>query len=226
MITLPKSLKVTRDLAKEREVVQRFRDKVESFTRTVDSPIHMSDLLNPMKAYWERMSPKKFSDETIMFFSMGYAGHEFLLGQDDEGGTQEGDVIWSPDKREKWGILEVKITTKKRIATTIDALQSYLEQLCGYLAFEDVTVGEILIWYMGFPSHPKLVVFRVEVSKEDCAKYKKKLLKEAKMLRTALTKKDPSKLRLCEKTYCYRSKCHHYDECKPEGRWKPPKTVD
>ena len=221
-LTLPK-LKVVRSPNKERELVKRFRDKVEGFTRTVDSPIHVSDILAPRKGYWQRVSPKRFEDTAILFFNLGYAGHEYLLGQDDEGGTTVDDLTWSPDKREDTCIVEVKITTKQRVATTHEELHSYLEQLCSYMALEDQVNGEIWVWYVAAPGCPQIVVYKVTASKTALAKYKKQVQVGAKALRQALNERKPEPLELCARQFCYRSKCQWYDECKPEGRWKPPK---
>ena len=223
-LTLPK-LKLSLGHRREKELVQKFRDKVEGFTRTVESPIHVSDILTPMKGYWQRVSPKRFEDSSIMFFNLGYAGHEYLLGQDDEGGTVRGDLCYSPDKRNEEGIVEVKITTKKAVATTQEELHSYLEQVLAYMALDNKTHGEIWIWYVATFGAPKLKVYNVEATTAGLKKYKKQVEAGAKELREALTSKDPSKLTLCPQTYCYRSKCQWYDECKPIGRYKPKKEV-
>ena len=221
-LTLPK-LKLSLGQRREAELVQKFRDKVENFTRTVESPIHVSDILTPMKGYWQRISPKRFSDDTIMFFNLGYSGHEYLLGQDDEGGTVKDDLCWSPDKRIEGGIVEVKITTKKTVATTREELHAYLEQLTAYMALENKLHGEIWIWYVAVFGAPKLKVYNVDATESGLKKYKKQIEAGAKELREALTTKDPSKLALCPRSYCYRSKCAFYDECEPEGRWRPKK---
>lgn len=224
MLKLPR-LTLSLGQRREKELLQKFRDKVEGFTRTVDSPIHVSDILTPMKGYWQRVSPKRFSDDTIMFFNLGYSGHEYLLGQDDEGGTIHDDLCWSPDKRTKEGIVEVKITTKKTVATTQEELHNYLEQVVAYMALDNVLHGEIWIWYVATLGSPKLKVYNVSATPTGLKKYKKQIEDGAKLLREALTTRDPSKLDLCPKTYCYRSKCLWYDECKPIGRYKPKKEV-
>lgn len=225
MLKLPK-LKLSLGHKREKELAQKFRDKVEGFVRTIDSPIHVSDLLTPLKGYWQRVSPKTFSDDTIMFFNLGYSGHEYLLGQDDEGGTTCGDLCWSPDKRTEDGIVEVKITTKKTVATTSEDLHSYLEQVVAYMALEGQTHGELWIWYVAVLGVPKLKVYNVDATEYGLKQYKKQVVAAAKSLREALTAQDPTGLPLCPKTYCYRSKCMWYDECKPEGRWKPKKGED
>ena len=221
-LVLPK-LTLSLGHRRERELAQKFRDKVESFTRTVESPIHVSDILTPMKGYWQRVSPKRFEDSSVAFFNLGYSGHEYLLGQDDEGGTIRGDLCYSPDKRIKEGIVEVKITTKKTPATTQEELHTYLEQVVACMALDNVLHGEIWVWYVATFGAPQLKVYNVEATVTGLKKYKKQIEAGAKLLREALNTKDPSALTLCPKTYCYRSKCQWYDECKPEGRWKPKK---
>ena len=222
MLQLPK-LKVVRSKQKERELVQRFRDKVEGFERKIDDPIHVSDILKPLKGYWQRVSPKRFEDTAILFFNLGYAGHEYLLGQDDEGGTTVDDICWSPDKREDTCIVEVKITTKRQVATTHDELEEYLQQLVSYMAMESCLIGEIWVWYVASPGCPEIVVYRVTSTKSALDKYRRQVKAGAKALREALSSKDPSHLPLCPRKYCYRSKCQWYDECQPEGRWKEKK---
>jgi hypothetical protein len=214
---------VLRSKRKEAELVQKFRDKVEGFERKIEDPIHVSDILEPLKGYWQRVSPKRFDDTAILFFNLGYAGHEYLLGQDDEGGTVKDDLCWSPDKREEACIVEVKITTKQRVATTREELDKYLQQLCSYMALEDTLKGEIWVWYVASPGCPQIVVYKVSATKTALDSYKRQVKKRAKELREALTAHDPSSLPLCSRQFCYRSKCQWYDECQPEGRWKPIK---
>ncbi len=70
-LELPKTLKLTRSLSREREMVAKLRATVEAFERKIEDPIHISDLLEPRKGFWQRVSPKKFPDSAIMYFSLG-----------------------------------------------------------------------------------------------------------------------------------------------------------
>ena len=238
-LKLPKTLQVYKSPKREAEVLQELQNAVEGFERTVQSPIHISDLISPRKGYWQRISPKKFDDTTIMFFSLGYAGHEYLLKQKDEGSRTEGDICWSPDGieykeevidgpfahtfKKPIAITEVKITTKRTIATTKAELHSYLQQLVSYMSLESCEYGELRIWYVAPNGPPVIKVFTVREQLENLNKYKKQIVREAKKLRTALTKQDHTKLDLCQRDLCYRSKCDWYDACKPEDRWKEKK---
>jgi len=241
VLKLPKTLKVFKSPRREKEVLQSLRDVVEGFERKVESPIHISDLINPRKGYWQRVKPKKLSDDAIMYFSLGYAGHEYLLKQKDEGSREKDDLCWSPDGieykeetvdeggkfehiyKKPVAIIEVKITTKRTPATTEGELHSYLQQLVSYMALEGVTYGELRIWYVSPNGPPVIKVFTVHETIENLTKYARQIKREAKKLRKALTVLNHEKLDLCERSLCYRSKCDHYDECKPEGRWKEVK---
>jgi hypothetical protein len=238
--TLPKHLKVHASTEKTKALVAGMRAKVEAFTRTIDSPIHISDMINPRIGYWQRISPKSFDDAAIMYFNLGYAIHEYLLGKVDEGGKVQKDICWTPDKRVyEWftieghgaqhsklvAIVEVKSTTVRRIYSTKRELHKYLEQTLAYMAKEHCVNGEIWVWYVGYPAFPRLQVYTVEATPQALGKYRKQIDTKAKELRMALTERDHTKLELCEKKLCYRSKCKWYDECQPEGRWKPKKEM-
>ena len=93
------------------------------------------------------------------------------------------------------------------------------------MALEHVERGELLIWYVAPNGPPLIKVFTVHETLENLKKYKKQLEREAKKLRTALTKKVHMKLDLCERSLCYRSKCDWYDQCQPEGIWKEKKET-
>lgn len=237
-LKLPKNLQVYRSAKKEKEILQRLRDVVEGFERRIESPIHISDILEPRKAYWQRVSPKKFDDDTILYFSLGYAGHEYLLHQKDEGSKTEGDLTWSPDAietvtipieeggphahdyKKKVAITEVKITTKRKVATTKKDLKKYLEQLVSYMAMEKLERGYLVIWYVAPNGPPQIVVFTTQATKQALGRFRKQILDKTVELRTALVAMDHTPLELCRKDLCYRSKCQWYDECKPEGRYK------
>lgn len=230
-LKLPTKVKLTRSLSRERAIVAKLRANVEAFERKIEDPIHVSDLLEPRKGYWQRVLPKPFSDSAIMYFSMGYMGHEFLLGKKDSGSRTEGDLTWSPDGPTDdmlipvpdTIVVEVKITTKRTVATTKSELHKFLLQTVAYMAKEGKNKAEIWVWYLGAPGNPKIVVFNVELPDKSLDTYSKRLQKGTKELRMALTKKDHTLLPLCTKDFCYRSKCEWYDDCKPEGRWKENK---
>ena len=227
-LILPKKIKLTQSLSREREIVAKLRANVEAFERKIEDPIHVSDLLEPRKAYWQRVDPKRFPDTAIMFFSMGYMGHDYLLGKFDSGSRTEGDLIWSPDgptdsmlvSVPDTIVVEVKITTKRTVASTKSELEKYLKQVLAYMSKEKKTKAEIWIWYLGNPSYPRIVVFTVELTEKDLKKYSKQMDKKVKELRMALDTKDHTSLPLCSREFCYRSRCDWYDQCKPEGRWK------
>ena len=233
-LTLPKKITLVQSTARERQIVAKLRANVEAFERKIADPIHVSDLLEPRKGYWQRITPKRFKDEAIMFFSMGYMGHDYLLGKFDSGSRTEGDLIWSPDGPtdsmlvpvDGSLVVEVKITTKRTVASTQSELEKYLKQVLAYMAKEKKTKAEIWIWYLGNPSYPRIVVFTVDVTEKDLKKYSKQMDKGVKELRMALTNKDHTVLPLCSREFCYRSKCAHYDDCKPEGRYKPKKEEE
>ena len=156
-LTLPKKITLVQSTARERQIVAKLRANVEAFERKIADPIHVSDLLEPRKGYWQRIMPKRFKDEAIMFFSMGYMGHDYLLGKFDSGSRTEGDLIWSPDGPtdsmlvpvDGSLVVEVKITTKRTVASTQSELEKYLKQVLAYMAKGKKTKAEIWIWYLG-----------------------------------------------------------------------------
>mgnify|MGYP005802075867 CR=1 FL=1 len=53
-LTLPKKITLVQSTARERQIVAKLRANVEAFERKIADPIHVSDLLEPRKGYWQR----------------------------------------------------------------------------------------------------------------------------------------------------------------------------
>lgn len=238
MIPLPKSIKVTRNRESEAELMEHTRKWVEGAERTPG--IHASDLLDPRKAYWNRMNPERFTDGTILTFFVGKVLHAFILSATE----QKLGVDWASDTGSKtsetlgidysvdsmYGGLprEVK-TSRKPFApdenNLVEELRNYIEQLSIYLVAENKTKGSLWILFLNLRDEtgkttPAYHVYDIEITEKSRRILELKMIETRQTLEAALEKKDPSALPLCREWFCNRKFCPHFDVCRPEGRWK------
>ena len=111
MLTLPPSLQITRNTKAERRLIDKTRTWLTSQER--DPRIHASDLLDPRKAYWDRLHPQTLSDKLVGLFFVGKVLHAFFISalNGEKGTNWESDagsvfdktlkICWSNDWEDK-----------------------------------------------------------------------------------------------------------------------------
>src|SRR3990167_10151683 len=110
MLTLPTSLTVDRNQQAEAKLIQKTRLWLEKDSKNRKG-IHASDLLDPRKAYYDKLNPQKLSNRLVGLFFVGKVLHAFFLsalkGEDGVNWKSDGGSIvdkelgfsFSPD----WG---------------------------------------------------------------------------------------------------------------------------
>ena len=130
-------VKITRRPDTETWLLDEMR---RSFGDGARPEMHLSDLLNPRKGYWARVSPKPVTDDEIVYFLAG-RGHEDVFGRIS--GLERGKpqrafgIVYTVDFH-KGSFCELK-TRRRNLAPEgfeAERYNSYIEQCKGYCALE------------------------------------------------------------------------------------------
>jgi hypothetical protein len=237
MVSLPKSLVVTRSRAKERVLNEQMRAWVEGAERAPG--VHASDILDPRLAYWRRKQPRPLPARLVWMFATGRILHELwysarrgLRHLVSDGGPRRSEdlgITFSPDDCEviDGRPVEWKTTRSFYAPTTLRDLRVYVEQLLVYMAALDVRTGDLPVLYLNLRdpetrrTEPQVRVFELRVAQHDLDALKTEIRETARALQDALARGDHTALPLCREWKCGRDRCDYFDHCKPEGRWKP-----
>jgi hypothetical protein len=231
---------VERNKKAETNLIEKSRKWLEKDSKDRKG-IHASDLLDPRKAYYDKINPQPLSNRMVGLFFVGKVLHAFFLsaltGEDgvnwksDGGSTVDKELgfSYSPDWC-KDGIPGELKTSRSKYEQSKSDLGLYLEQLVTYMAGKKSEDGRLVTLMLSLPAprgdgwgtYPQYRAYNVHVSKADLAKYRTQLIATRKLLQQALksnSKKDINKLPLCRDFKCGKSQCPHYSVCKPEGRY-------
>lgn len=233
---LPK-LQVKANVTEERKLLRTAKAWLEQEERTPG--IHVSDLLSPLYAYWERITPSTLSPRKVTTFLVGKVLHAFILSAVDK----SHGVDWASDQGSKThketGIeysmdhcldkipTEIKTSRSYYAPSSLKDLETYLEQVLCYMVLEKSLSGKLWVLYLNLKdkdkrTHPQFRCFDVTVGKKELKMYEQQMLDVKANLETAIKKKNPSKLPLCTAWKCGETMCDHWDECKPKGRYGVP----
>lgn len=235
MLKLPSSLEVERDFKYEKKLLEKTRAWLVNDSKERKG-IHASDLLDPRKAYYDKLYPSPLSDRMVGTFFVGKTLHAFFLsalkdrkGTDwstDSGSNEDKElgITWSADDKED-GIPHEFKTSRSKYEQKRRDLDNYLEQELIYMAAMKSLKGRIstLMYNLpapkgqGWGSYPQYRSYKITCSKEDLKKYRLQIKKVAQQLRDCLKKKSPKGLPLCREFKCFG--CPHFQRCKPEGRY-------
>ena len=240
MLKLPQSLTVDRNTKAEENLIKKSRLWLEKDSKDRKG-IHASDLLDPRKAYYDKVNPQTLSNRMVGLFFVGKVLHAFFLsaltGEDgvnwksDGGSTVDKELgfSYSPDWC-KDGIPGELKTSRGKYEQSKSDLGLYLEQLLIYMVGKKSEDGRLVVLMLSLPAprgegwgtYPQYRAYNVHITKADLAKYRTQLVATRKLLVQALKtnkRSDISKLPVCREFKCGRSQCPHYNTCKPEGRF-------
>lgn len=235
-IPFPGSLKVRRNSAAEKMLVQKAREFIEAGDRTPG--IHASDLMDELQAFWKHTVKTTIPDRLVNTFLVGKVLHAFVLQSVDERSsvdlriTDDGSSIsdlgfsFSPDKMLRGIVRELKTSRSFYEPKTIYDLDHYIEQVLIYMAAQNLTKGQIWILYLNFrdkktkQTAPAFRTFDLTITEADLKALRDYLKERAAVLADAIQHNDPSALPLCREWKCGKDKCEFYGkQCKPEGRY-------
>lgn len=238
MLPLPKSLVITRAPEAEKSLLTHTRTWIEKEER--DPRIHVSDLLDPRQAYWNRVNPQPVSNRLATIFLIGKVLHAFVLSAVDgakgtDWSTDEGsvydkdlDLVWSADKIIKGIPRELKTSRSFLAPTTRKDIENYCEQLLCYMVATKQTQGQLWILLLNTKNQngqtePCYRCYTLTISQDDLSSFRTLVKNTRASIQHALKTKNPSQLPLCREFKCGPGNCEHWDLCQPPGRY-PLKT--
>jgi len=193
---------------------------------------HVSDLLYPRKAYFQKIDPQPISDKQAGYFIAGIGHHsvvEAILGpkkhgeRADAGEFTKHGILFSPDLRLPYP-LEFKTSRRQKAPDDTGerlekAYDGYLKQLTMYQALMGTERGALLVFYLskrigiGNMTEPCFRFYNVYMTKLERSKLVKKIIETAQLLTSAVKKKNHKKLECCPTWMC--RDCPWYKKCNP-----------
>lgn len=205
-------MEITRDSSIEKFLFDEIRKNMNK-ERT---GIHLSDLLAPRKAFWQKTKPLPPTDDEIMYWTTG-KGHEdaFHLVSDIEHGTEQewNGIKYTPDFFHNFPA-EMK-TRRRNIAkggNEAEDYDYYLKQLRGYCAVTGKTQGWLHIWCLVSKdgetgaTKPELASYRVGFTEDELSNERFKLDSMKCDLLVAIGTKEHTLLPQCPEWMCGKNK--------------------
>lgn len=245
MLKLPE-LDIERNEDAEDALVETTKKWLEGEGKARDPRIHASDLLDPRKAYWNRLHKEEVTPKMAGNFFVGKVLHAFFstamnkknglsLEDTDVGGTWDKSLgisfsnDWQKECKTKDspnGIPYELKTSRALNEQTKKDLLTYLEQLCIYMAAKLSLVGRLVVLRLmakdttkGWGSYPQYRAYEIKWKPAEMKNYRKQIADTAKLLDKAIKTKKPKLLPLCRDWKCGEGNCGHWSLCKPEGRF-------
>lgn len=229
MLTLPNSLTIKRDRAVEARLVEKAREWV---TKDERSPgVHASELLDPRKAYWQRVDPKELTPRLVNTFLVGRVLHAFVINAVDEKKSLDLDttdtgsqtskelgIEFSPDFVINGKVRELKTSRAFYEPKTIDDLAMYAEQVLVYLAATNTLTGQVWVLYLNFRdadkrTSPEWRCYTITISESDLQKLKTEIKAYRKALLRAVEVKSDKDLPACREWLRSEKFCDWWGQC-------------
>lgn len=177
--------------------------------------IHLSDLLTPRKAFWQKTCPMLPDSKEIIYWLSG-RGHEaaFLrIANFEHGESRQWNGIWyTPDILFNFPV-EIKTTRRGYLpheGEEAEKYKHYLKQVKGYCAVMDKPQAWLIVWYLslldseGNKSQPDFFTYRVEFTKQELEDEKERMLWQRDLLVKVLETGEYEQLEPCEEWMCFK----------------------
>lgn len=228
MIELPAGLKVERNETVETQLLASARVYVEKGGRPPG--VHATDILDPLRAYWQTVAPKPLTDREVMLFFPGKMLHALVLGGESDEGARYSEEIglwWSPDKTEGGQIRELKTVRNFEEPKVVGDLRLHLEQLLVYMSASGTTEAQLWVLLLNLRDKtgrtaPAFRAYDVSVPPEEMAEVLAIVQASSQLLARAIERKTPAPLPLCREWKCGARNCAWYGSCQPVGRFGTP----
>jgi hypothetical protein len=190
-----------------------FEEIRNNWGSNVREGIHLSDLLSPRQAYWQRIKPMKPTDLQIQYWLTGQ-GHEGAIsrasGYEHAESRQWSDIHYTPDFFHNFPC-ELK-TRRRNLAEEgkeAETYEHYLRQLKGYCAVENKTHGWLHIWALvqkqdDGTTKPEIGCYEIDFTREELEEERQRLIQTQAQLLCALEMKDHTILPICTSWMCGR----------------------
>lgn len=224
-------------------IYQKLENDIFGGQRPKGGKFHVTSLINPRYAYFERTIGHKVTRTEIGFFVLGRAVHEYiqrLLGNE----FAEMPLYLPPDivgTADYIGSLFLEIKTSRKYTIPAKPEEIYVEQIGDYLAMKGETTGHIVViypvagrsWDGTKASTLEIRSWKVTMTEADWNEYKQTMLDTRNKLSQSIAGEISFKeLPLCYPFLCgsvfkgkVESVCPYYDKCQPEGRYPTNKLI-
>ena len=197
----------------------------ETRGRGGDETIHLSDLLYPRKAFWNRTVDELPTETEVLYWAAGRA-HEDVMARlacmvckdppvvTSVPGLVIGEqrevsgISYRPDFRWEWGFFALPAEFKtSRYAPPLPGEESfsfelYLEQLRGYCCLDGVNHGKLIVFFLHAPA---LVVYDVDFLDSEIERMRQELQERLAAHKTAMANRNHTPLPLCPAGFCGQS---------------------
>jgi hypothetical protein len=176
--------------------------------------IHLSDLLAPRKAYWQRIKPMKPTIKEISYWTSGSAIEDkFLRAIDYQHGEvkQWGGIWYTPDT---FFNFPAEIKSRRRglaeEGKEAEYYEHYLKQLKGYCAVENKQKGWLIVLSLlekqdNNKTAPEWAYYDVLFTPEELEEERGRLISTKEALGNALRESNHTGLPLCPSWMCGRT---------------------
>ena len=180
------------------------------------------------------MFVEAFGDCEVTTFLIGKVLHGFVLGTmndkvdlnvTDEGSSFSEDLgLWYSPDWDKSNIAEFKTSRAFKEPSTMDDVNTYVQQLLIYMAAKHRTHAELWVLYLNLKdehrrTEPGFRAFTLTISEADLEIVRQHIKDTRNALEQALEAKDHTSLELCWEFLCSERMCPFWYKCKPEGRY-------
>jgi hypothetical protein len=229
-------MEITRSLKREEWAYKKIGAWLTRRPRSGDA-WHVSDLIYPRKALFQRLDPKPITNKQSLYFIVGHGHHhviEAILGpkktgeRTDAGEFLKKGIYFSPDLREEVMNFPIEIKTSRAQKAPDDsgqppkkAFEGYLKQLCAYMALMNKKLGMLMVLYLNkvipdgkpWQKEPALRFYKVKMKPSERKAKVAELVALSKTLTSCVKKKSPKGLDLCPEWLC--RDCAWFKQCKP-----------
>ena len=207
-------------ISPDRQTTVELYDKLRvGLAAEVREGVHVSDLLQPRKAYWQKLNPLPPTNDEIGYWLAGRAHHYFLVqaltGVDD---SQEASLIdpetgvhYSPDLVQLRG--EFKTTRWSTLpeteAAALRTFDGYIPQCRAYAALMRVSEWRLYVFFLVADDKdtgrkiPTFRVYKLEFTEAELEQERQDVKLRQSALLDAIAARTPEVLPLCPQYACY-----------------------
>jgi len=185
-------MKITKDIEIE---LWAEREITNNWGKQAREGLHLTDLLAPRKAYWQKVKPMNPTKEEILYWTSGNAIEDRFLraiGYQKAGVKEWEGIKYTPDI---FFNFPAEAKSRRRAMAEegeeFKVYDHYLKQLLGYCAIENKQQGWLLVFSMlerqdDGTTKPEWGFYRVEFGQDELDKERERLLTTKQNLESAL----------------------------------------
>jgi CRISPR/Cas system-associated exonuclease Cas4 (RecB family) len=183
--------------------------------------LHVSDILYPRLAYFNRFHYKPPTEKDLLCWTAGTAHHNLLENLYKKKEAKEKSIEWEGihgtcDMVEASGEpIEIKTTRAYEVYRKDNIPEGYINQLKYYMAMIGSLRGHLFIFYLAIRENgamtPKLVSYEVRITKEEIEEIKRDIINRKNSISEAMISGDIKHLPKCQSFMC--KNCKYLELC-------------